>query len=192
MKHSPKTVVRKGTLFNRRLLDPGVYKTRCSLLAGRTIAFIQEHDLQCVHTFLPIDKNKEPDTRPIIEHLHPKVTFLVSATDFGTRKMTHFRYSESLTLKDDAFGIPTPVSGEPGDLRNANAILIPMVAADRYGNRVGYGKGYYDELLSGLTGGPLLKIGLSLNPPFHKFDFAEPHDIKLDQIVTPFETITCP
>ena len=69
-------------------------------------------------------------------------------------------------------------------------VLIPLLAADKKGNRVGYGKGFYDGSCPKYQP-QLLKVGVSLAPLFDEFDFAEMHDVKMDFCVTPNQTITC-
>ncbi|MFT7031197.1 MAG: 5-formyltetrahydrofolate cyclo-ligase, partial [Marinoscillum sp.] len=91
---------------------------------------------------------------------------------------------------DDAFGIPTPVSKEAITLDRVDAVLIPLLAADKKGNRVGYGKGYYDRLLLEMPE-KAKKIGVSLSPSFDLFSFVEPQDVPLDFLITPFELIIC-
>ncbi len=104
--------------------------------------------------------------------------------------MTHYRWSPDVVLKENKLGIPEPetVKLTSCDLK-VDAILMPLVAIDRKGNRLGYGGGYYDRLLAEAPFS-LKKIGLSLSGPFDGFDFVEPHDIRLDYCITPTEIIS--
>lgn len=185
--NDPKYKIRKGTLFNRRMLDEAVWTERNALVCDQALALLRERQITCFHTFLPIRRNREIDTWQVIEaSVREERIVVVSATDFEKQTMTHFHYSTELLFEEDAFGIPTPRSGKAADLAQLRAIFIPMLAGDKKGNRIGYGKGYYDRLLAGMSP-EVLKIGLSLNPLFDHFPFAESHDIALDCCITPQE-----
>lgn len=186
-----KAKVRKGVLFNRRLLDQQVFESRNAALMKRVFELICKNTVASVHCFLPIAKNFEPNTWPLIKQLTTAgVTVVVSATDFEKQVMSHFTYNQSLIFENDRFGIPTPVNGELADTATIDGVIIPLLAADKKGNRIGYGKGYYDRLLTEMRP-DLLKVGVSLGPAFDHFTFAEPHDISLDYLITPFEVVKC-
>jgi 5-formyltetrahydrofolate cyclo-ligase len=60
---------------------------------------------------------------------------------------------------------------------------LPLLAFDLKGNRVGYGKGFYDRFLTQCRPG-VMKVGLSLEPPVPQVSDANPFDIALDAAVT--------
>jgi 5-formyltetrahydrofolate cyclo-ligase len=72
-------------------------------------------------------------------------------------------------------------------------ILVPLVAADRGGTRIGHGKGHYDRALAHLReGGTIVTIGLAWEPQILDAPIpADPWDMKLDAIATPKEWIEC-
>ncbi|WP_421874645.1 5-formyltetrahydrofolate cyclo-ligase [Marinoscillum sp.] len=186
-----KSKIRKGVLFNRRLLSDRVFEERNALLIKQSLNWCLEQKVKLAHCFLPITRNKEVNTWPLIEQLiQAKVEVVVSATDFKKQTMSHFMYSPELIFENDAFGIPTPTNGIVAEMSKVDMVIIPLLAADKSGNRVGYGKGYYDRLLTEMAPG-LLKVGVTLGPLFDHFSFAEPHDISLDFVITPFETVKC-
>lgn len=90
-------------------------------------------------------------------------------------------------LQSGAFDIMEPVGNDVVDVDMMDAVIVPGVAFDRMGNRVGRGKGYYDRLLAGHP--DLLLIGVGYD--FQLIDSleAEPHDIRMDYIVTDKEII---
>lgn len=186
-----KSKIRKGILYNRRLLAPTVFQARNQRVIEQLIGFCQKNQVKSVHCFLPIKRNKEVDTWPLINALTDQmVQVVVSATDFEKRTMSHFEYSVTLQFENDRFGIPTPVQGTPAEMSNVDMVVIPLLAADKKGNRIGYGKGYYDRLLTEMPSN-VLKVGVTLGPLFDHFSFAEPHDISLDYVITSFETVKC-
>lgn len=72
-------------------------------------------------------------------------------------------------------------------------VLVPLVAADRRGSRIGHGKGHYDRALAHLReGGTIVTIGLAWEPQILDAPIpADPWDMKLDAIATPREWIEC-
>lgn len=81
-----------------------------------------------------------------------------------------------------AFHIEEPQGDETADIRHIELIIVPAVAYDRRGNRVGRGKGYYDRLLADSRA---TKIGVGYD--FQLIDEeipAEPHDVAVDIVVT--------
>ena len=92
------------------------------------------------------------------------------------------------SLSPGAFGIREPKNKESIDKSVIDAFLLPGLAFDSSGARVGFGKGYYDKLLSGTNA---LKIGLAYS--FQTVDRieCEEHDIKADYIVTERMVIDC-
>ena len=69
-------------------------------------------------------------------------------------------------------------------------ILVPLVASDHQGNRLGFGKGYYDYTLAALrASGPTLAIGLAYDCQMVSKLPAQGHDEPLDGLVT--DTAVC-
>ena len=66
-------------------------------------------------------------------------------------------------------------------------MLVPGLAFDRHGGRLGFGKGYYDRLL--LAAGDAVKIGLGYSFQILKTLPADAHDVKMDLIMTEKESI---
>jgi len=86
-------------------------------------------------------------------------------------------------LRQAAFGLHEPLTSSP-QVEPAN-LFVPLCAFDRRGNRLGYGKGYYDRTLAGLARqGPILAIGLAFSAQEADRVPTEPHDQALDYIVT--------
>jgi len=101
---------------------------------------------------------------------------------------------ETLRLPKDAaffldeWGIPVPQESIKVSPSKIQVVLVPLLAIDRNGNRVGFGKGYYDSFLSGLDSG-VKKIGLSFFPPLDQIQ-PESHDVALNFCITPEKTFS--
>ncbi|MCL2379247.1 MAG: 5-formyltetrahydrofolate cyclo-ligase [Coriobacteriia bacterium] len=106
------------------------------------------------------------------------------------RLMMHFAVLEDLL--PGSFNIPEPGADLPiAKLEDIAVMLVPGVAFDRTGNRLGYGKGFYDRFLTSQSTSsrrPLL-VGISFDETLFDMIPADDHDIKVDYIVTPTQTI---
>lgn len=91
------------------------------------------------------------------------------------------------TLRLGSFHIEEPQGDETTDIHDIELIIVPGVAYDRQGNRVGRGKGYYDRLLSTSKA---TKIGMAYDFQVVDEIDAEPHDVKVDFIITDKGSIT--
>lgn len=86
-----------------------------------------------------------------------------------------------------AFRIEEPTGDDVADPQAMELVIVPAVAYDRNGNRIGRGKGYYDRLLS-RTGA--LRIGVAYDFQIVDEINAEPHDIPVDIVITESATYT--
>lgn len=93
-------------------------------------------------------------------------------------------------LKAGVLGIlePRHDAVRPVYPEKVDAWLVPGLAFDRQGNRLGRGMGYFDRLLLGARG---VKIGVGYDFQLVREVPAEAHDVRLDFIVTETEIVTC-
>ena len=183
-----KKLVRRQTLAYRKLLSEEQYSTRNQSLLTQFLS--SEFMLsETFHVFLPIKRNKEVDTWMIVKRLATSnKKIIISSTDFEQNSMSHFWLEKETNIEENEYGIPEPKQATKADIEQTDCILIPLVAWDSLGSRIGYGKGYYDSLIHSIKKS-VIKVGLSLSPGFDSFPFMEEHDQNLDFCVTPFEVI---
>ncbi|HVX04553.1 MAG TPA: 5-formyltetrahydrofolate cyclo-ligase [Rhodanobacteraceae bacterium] len=115
----------------------------------------------------------------------------------ATRQLFFAEYSTGAAITHNRFGIPEPVAPADGRLspQDMDVILLPLLAFDREGHRLGTGGGWYDSSLAFLRAGPrpaaplLVGIGYA----FQEVEAipAEPWDVDLDYIATDSELIAC-
>lgn len=142
---------------------------------------IWEHNFY--HIYLPIKEKNEVDTMPIINILNnKKKKVLIPKSDFKNTTMKSFLLNDNTVLKKNNFGITEPINNEEF-LGRIDVIFIPLVAYDLIGNRVGYGKGFYDKFLRNQNN-KILRVGLSFFNPEKRIKIDE-HDENLDFCVTP-------
>ena len=107
-------------------------------------------------------------------------------------KHEHFRIFYCKTIhhsKLNSWNIPEPENGIAISTEQIEVVFIPLLAFDLRGNRVGYGKGFYDDFLNNCSK-DTLKIGLSFFEAEANIADVEPHDIPLDYCVTPTKIYT--
>lgn len=137
------------------------------------------------HLYLPMQSMKEVDTEFVLQILAGKdKEIVVAKSDFETRKMTHFLLTDNTKLVINHYGIPEPVDGLEVPVTKIDVVFVPLLAYDVKGNRVGYGKGFYDIFLSECKP-ETLKIGLSFFAPEAMISEVSSTDIRLDYCVTP-------
>lgn len=95
--------------------------------------------------------------------------------------MEHFYYEREMHFEEDKLGIPQPVDGKRASVEEADLILVPLVVADKANHRIGYGGGFYDELLNQTKA---YKLGLSLSSRLDYLIQREDWDISLDEVLT--------
>jgi 5-formyltetrahydrofolate cyclo-ligase len=104
-------------------------------------------------------------------------------------RMTMFVAGSRDELVPGAFGIlEPPGSAVSVDPPAFDVILVPGLAFDRSGGRLGRGRGYYDKFLTGASG---LKVGVCFDEQIVETIPREIHDIAMDALVTPSGVILC-
>jgi 5-formyltetrahydrofolate cyclo-ligase len=137
------------------------------------------------HLFLPIETQKEIDTEYLLQILAGKdKEIVISKSDFETTSMSHYLLTDNTKIKKNEYGIPEPISGLPVPVDMIDVVFVPLLAYDRSGNRIGYGKGFYDKFLSECKN-DVIKIGLSYFEPEEAIEDVFETDIKLDYCITP-------
>ncbi len=137
------------------------------------------------HIFLTIEAQKEVNTDYILNVLSGKDKHIViSKSDFNTGTMTNFLMTDSTVIKKNKYDIPEPLDGIEISDSKIEVVFVPLLAFDSKGNRVGYGKGFYDRFLKNCKP-ETLKIGLSFFEAEDKIEDVFDSDIGLDYCVTP-------
>jgi len=140
-----------------------------------------------MHLFLPIEGNREPDTYAIadwLRHTYPHIQLVLSRTDQINHRMQHVIWDDATILKENHWKIPEPQNGITISASALDAVIVPLLAFDIFGNRVGYGKGFYDRFLAECRP-ETTKIGLSLFEAESVISDTDAFDIPLDCCITP-------
>ena len=157
-----------------------------SLAIANQVLKLDIWDKTYFHVFLPIESKNEVNTEYILHVLQAKdKEIVVSKSNFDTLQMTHFLLTNNTKIIKNNYEIPEPVDGIEVPSNKIQIVFVPLLAFDKMGNRVGYGKGFYDKFLKGCKIN-VIKIGLSFFEPTTDLIPILETDIKLDYCVTPF------
>lgn len=162
-------------------------------IANQSLQLKEIWSKQTYHIFLSIERQKEVDTSYLLHILQGKdKNITVSKTDFVKFSMTQILITDQTQLKLNKWGIPEPVEGIKIEANQLDVVFVPLLGVDLNGQRVGYGKGFYDRFLA-LCKPDVLKVGLGFFAPIeNNFEDCESTDIALDFLITPNEVHSFP
>lgn len=136
------------------------------------------------HLFLSMASKKEVDTSYLLHILQGRdKTIAVPKTNFDDYSMPAILLQENTRLRLTPFGVPEPEDGIELPPNTFDVVFVPLLAYDQKGNRLGYGKGFYDRFLTQCRTDCLF-IGLSFFPPEKEIPVSK-EDIPLHYCVTP-------
>lgn len=137
------------------------------------------------HLFLTIEEQKEVETEFVLQILAGKdKEVVVAKSNFETLEMTNYLLTDNTKFQKNEYNIYEPIDGIEVPNAKIEVVFVPLLAYDKLGNRVGYGKGFYDSFLSKCSE-DVIKIGLSFFEPEEAIEDVSPTDIRLDYCVTP-------
>jgi 5-formyltetrahydrofolate cyclo-ligase len=143
--------------------------------------------VSCVHTYLALEKENEIDTFHLIQYLkfrNPGMIIAVPKVDFESETFHQVAIDEDTEFIVNKHGIDEPEDDNLIPADQTDLIFVPLLAFDKKGYRVGYGKGFYDKFLSTCRS-DIIKIGLSYFPPIEWIGDVNEYDIPLDYCITP-------
>ena len=156
-----------------------------SLAIANEILKLPIWDKTYFHVFLSITEYNEVNTEFILHLLAGKdKEIVISKSDFQTRKMTHFLLTDNTRIKKNECNIPEPIDGLEVPVTKIDVVFVPLLAFDKKGNRVGYGKGFYDTFLAQCKP-DTIKIGLSFFEPKEFISDISESDESMNYCVTP-------
>ncbi|MFL1010895.1 5-formyltetrahydrofolate cyclo-ligase [Flavisericum labens] len=156
-----------------------------SLAIANQVIKLPIWDASFYHIFLSIEEQQEVNTDYILNILSGKdKNILIPKSDFETGEMTNYLLTDNTKIKKNEYHIPEPVDGIEISNDKIDVVFIPLLAFDKTGNRIGYGKGFYDRFLAKCKP-ETIKVGLSFFEAETEITEVFESDIKLDYCVTP-------
>ena len=112
-----------------------------SLAIANNVLKLAIWDAIYFHIFLPIEINNEVNTAFILYILQGKdKEIVISKSDFETLEMTHYLMTDNTKIKNNKYNIPEPIDGIEVPVSKIDVVFVPLLAYDKTGNRIGYGK----------------------------------------------------
>lgn len=179
---SSKTVLRALFLEKRLALSKAVHEARSFTIANHCLQ-LPIWDQEYFHLFLPIEGKAEIDTTLILTLLQGRDKQVV-LPKVNENSLQHILLTDSTKLRKNQWGILEPEQGIEVPVRQLDVVFIPLLAWDKKGQRVGYGKGFYDSFLADCKPA-VIKIGLSLFEGINEIEGTRPEDVQMDYCVHP-------
>ena len=178
--------IRKLFLEKRKALSVAQTQEYTLQLKKQFEAFLPS-DVKTVHTYLPIASKAEIDTWPIIHGLWAhKINVAVPVMVLQNSTMISKRLTPQTKIALNSWKIPEPIDSDVVNQSDIDAVIIPLLACDLSGFRVGYGKGLYDGFLATLDKN-VMKMGLSFFHPIDSISNPDSWDIPLNYCICPDE-----
>lgn len=183
-----KSALREKYRQLRLQLPPGELERLSEVIVEQTLTHFQLSE-KTISLFLPIERQKEINTYLLWERARSVgATVAIPKSNFDTMEMRHYLFEHTDQLEINDKGIPEPKKGKIIAADRFDIVFVPLLAADKQGNRVGYGKGFYDRFLRKCS--PSCQfIGLHYFDLEEKIEDVLPTDIRLNAIVTPEKVI---
>ena len=175
-----KNDIRKKVLALRNRLPKKIRATKCLLIQKKLESL--DAFKRARHILFYYTHGSEVDTVPLIKgHLEDKVLYLPKLMNKNNFIALPFKTMRS--LKKGMFGIPEPVPGEEvNEFPPLDMIIVPGVAFDKSGSRIGMGKGYYDRFLKAFAGVP--RVALAFEEQILDRVPKDPYDEIVDLVLT--------
>ena len=183
-----KAELRKKYMQKRKALSRDEAFLLSEKIFQNFIGYFKPNPGQKVHVFVPIDKFNEIDTQIFInyflaQNIHVYVPKIVAG------KLINIEIFKDTVFETNAWGISEPVSNKDSGEEAFQYVITPLLYCDGKGNRVGYGKGFYDGLFQSISPDSK-KIGINYFDPDDSVDDVWENDIPLDYLVTPTEVLS--
>jgi len=183
-----KAALREEALAARIALDPEARRVLSLAIAERVARLPEFRAAAVVHAYVGA-RDGEVETRDLIARaLRAGRRVICTRVVRHPRALEHYEITGLDELAPSAGGLwePDPARCRRADPAEARVVLVPGLAFDRAGGRVGYGAGYYDRFLAGLRA---TTVGLAYSLQLRDAVPREPHDVTLDLVITELETI---
>jgi 5-formyltetrahydrofolate cyclo-ligase len=148
---------------------------------------LQLPDINYLLSYWPIEENNEPNTHLFADYLefrNPALKILYPKSDFEKKEFEAIEVDADTPFHKNAWNIFEPMTGVVTHVGLIDMVFVPLLAFDKQGYRVGYGKGFYDKYLSQCKTG-CLKIGFSYFEPVDEIESRQDFDVPLDVYITP-------
>lgn len=184
-----RNALRREALARRDALSESVRREASARITAELSRLLLSSNARFVHCYISF--RSEVETRSLIEDMLSRglrVVVPVVEGDGSGNTLIHSELHDLRKLRTGAFGLPEPEGRIAISLEALDVVIVPMVAFDRQGTRLGYGKGFYDRFLQQLPH-EVQRIGLAFGVQEVAHIPVLPHDERVATIITEKEQI---
>lgn len=143
--------------------------------------------LDCALSYYPMEEKNEVNSILITDYLHfknPSLQLCYPRTDAAHHTMQAVACHADSIFEANQWNILEPLDNVAVPPQMIDLVILPLLAFDANGHRVGFGKGFYDRYLQSCRE-DCIKVGLSYFPPVEQIEDAGEFDVPLDFCITP-------
>ena len=184
---SRKKSLRDAARAIRSSLSPEEIEEKSQTICSAVMGVLDDTDPVLVYVSKPL----EVSTRMLIDQLlRRQKRVVVPLIEKETKTLRLSYINDASVLVPSTFHVHEPVGTEiSAQPRDVKVVIVPMIAFDRHGNRLGYGAGYYDRFLSANV--HITRIGLAFSSLEVTEVPSDANDIRMDVIITEKGIIRC-
>ena len=182
-----KSELRQIYLSRQKAISQQYRLANSEAIADWFFATFDLRGIKILHSFIPIIKFNEVDTRLIAERIwldYPHIQIVVPRVDVETNEMKSLAFRRDTELVRSAWEIDEPDHDEVVADAEIDMVLTPGLCFDSDGHRVGYGKGFYDRFLKKCRSN-CVKVGLNHFDLVDTIEDVHQGDVRVDAVVTP-------
>lgn len=182
-----KNTLREQIKKRRKALTHEEIEEKSAKITQLLTAFAIYRSAKCICVYMAAFN--EPRTMPLIQKaLADGKTVCVPITDTENTTLSLSYIHDISALRKGAYGIFEPTVIDSANPRDVDLIVVPGIVFDKSGSRIGFGKGFYDRLL---TDTRAVKVGLCYQFQLCEGVPSDKHDIPMNMLVTEEEFIIC-
>lgn len=182
-----KKEMRQSMLQQRRELTAAARSKIDDLLLIRFQQWVPGVEADRVLGFWPLIDRNEPNSFLLTDFLrfrNPALELCYPVIEPASRQMEAHLVTDDTRFALNAWGIAEPADGEPVAADTLQLVLVPLLAFDLHGQRLGYGGGFYDRFLPRCDSGCVF-LGISQFAPVNAVPGPHEYDIPLHACITP-------
>ncbi|MEG1589337.1 5-formyltetrahydrofolate cyclo-ligase [Chryseobacterium sp.] len=183
-----KSEIRKKYLEKRKTLSQDEVSHLSERIFKNFINYFKPVSAQKIHIFIPIEKFKEINTKIFIDYFLSQ-NIKVYVPKIVNAKLISVEIFQDTEFNLNNWGISEPLSNIDSEVLDFDFVITPLLYCDTKGNRVGYGKGFYDQFFENISR-KSKKIGVNYFNPDDIIDDVWENDIPLDYLVTPTDVLS--
>ena len=176
--------LRQAFLERRASLEPAAREKASAAINNRLLESAEYERAATIAAYMPLAE--EVDVRPLIDRaMDAGKKIMVPRVNHQETGLDYCYLGSVDDLEEGPYGILEP-AGPPDSTADLDLIVVPALAFDMHGHRLGYGAGYYDRFLKTVEA---TLIGVSFDAQMIDILPVAEHDVAVDKIVTETRTI---